>query len=243
MKEYALGATIAKDIILEYRAVDSCNHREDIMKNSMFCHSSVNTLWSFSRALVKSPLSMGMLCPSSPYLTQQLANQIDNNIIYTLQEQVLAEKYTYSKTRQPQGYIFELGAGTGTVTKALLNRGIPTSRLIVFETCPIQCTLLRKNFPQLQIIQDDAAYMKKYLPENAYVASIVSSLPFISLPHSVSNKIIAAIKSLLGKNSLIQYTYSLNQKTLLEKNGFVVHNKHTVWFNLPPARVLSYSIP
>ncbi len=214
------------------------------MKNNILRTGTIKTLWSFSKSLAKAPLSMGMLCPSSSYLTEKLANQVDNHIIFTLQEQVLMETNSpSSKSRQAQGFILELGAGTGVVTQALLKRGIPSSRILVFETCPLQCALLRQKFPHMRIIQDDAAHMEKYLPKNAYVASIVSSLPFVSLPQAVSNKIISAIKSLLGESPLIQYTYSLNQRTLLEKNGFVVRNKHTVWFNLPPARVLSYAIP
>ncbi len=213
------------------------------MKNRMLHCSPLSTMLSFSRAFLKSPLSMGMLCPSSSYLSQKIAKQVSNDVIHTLQSQILMENDSQQRPTEPQGYIFELGAGTGAVTKALLKRGIPASRLFLFETSPIQCKLLRKNFPQLRVIQDDAAQMKKYLPKNAYVASIVSSLPFVSLPRAVSIEVIVAIKSLLGKNPLIQYTYLLNQRTLLEKNGFVVCNKHTVWFNLPPARVLSYALP
>ncbi len=192
---------------------------------------------------MKAPLSMGMLCPSSSYLTKKLANQVDNDIVFTLQEQVFTELNSYDfSNREPQGFILELGAGTGVVTQALLQRGIPSSRLLVFETCPIQCAVLRKKFPDLCIIQDDAAHMKNYLPQNAYVASIVSSLPFVSLPQKVSEQVIYAMKSLLGNSPLIQYTYSLTKQTILEKNGFTINKTQTVWLNFPPARVLSYSI-
>ncbi len=212
------------------------------MKNNILHNGTLRTIWSFSQSFIKSPSAMGMLCPSSSYLTQQLANQVSNDIVYTLQEQVLSEKHTNSKNEKSQGFILELGAGTGVVTQALLNRGIPSSRLLVFESCPIQCTILRKKFPHLCIIQDDAAKMQHYLPQNAYVASIVSSLPFVSLPKEVNERIISAMKSLLGNSPLIQYTYSLTKQTILEKSGFTVNKKHTVWLNFPPARVLSYSI-
>ncbi len=212
------------------------------MKSTLLRNDTLRVAWSFSKSFIKAPLSMGMLCPSSPYLSRKLANQLDNDIIHALQEQVLTEKTISLRSRTPQGFILELGAGTGVVTQALLKRGIPPSRLLIFETCPIQCSILRKKFPHGNIIQDDAAHMEKYLPENAYVASIVSSLPFVSLPKNVSKKIIYAMKSLLGNSPLIQYTYALTNQTILEKNGFTVNKKHTVWLNFPPARVLSYGI-
>ncbi len=212
------------------------------MKKNILHRETLKTLWSFSKSFIKAPLSMGMLCPSSPYLTKKLANQLDSDIIHALQEQVLTEKSVDYYSRTPQGFILELGAGTGVVTQALLKRGIPSSRILVFETCPIQCDILRKKFPHMRIIQDDAAHMQKYLPENAYVASIVSSLPFVSLPKNASKRIIYAMKGLLGNSPLIQYTYALTNQTVLEKNGFTVNKKHTVWLNFPPARVLSYGI-
>lgn len=148
---------------------------------------------------------------------------------------------TERQATERQAYVVELGAGTGAVTKALLARGVPPSRLIVFEQAESMASLLRQRFPGLRIIQDDAAKMKKYIPSDGYIAFMVSSLPFVSLPLSVSENIISAIKENLEGNHLIQYTYALNQKTLLEEKGFAINKKETVWLNLPPAHVLDYS--
>ena len=185
---------------------------------------------------------MGMLCPSSPFLTKKLANQIPDSVILKLRNQQKIESHTNSDAlEEQQGYVIELGAGTGAVTKALLQRGVPPSRLLVFERSDTMASLLTQRFPGIRIIQDDAANMAEYLPKNAYIASIVSSLPFVSLPATVSENIICAIQNNLGDSTLIQYTYALNQKTLLEEKGFSVSEKHTVWLNFPPANVLSYT--
>ncbi len=200
-------------------------------------HKLIGSL-AFSKALLKAPSSMGMICPSSPFLTKQLAKQIPENVILKMRQQV--EQNDQSEQNE-QAYIVELGAGTGAVTRAILNRGVPPSRLLIFERDSTMVSLLNQRFPGLRIIQDDAANMKNYLPENSYVASIVSSLPFVSLPQAVSDNIIYAIKNLLGDNLLIQYTYALNKKTLLEENGFKINKKRTVWLNLPPAHVLCYT--
>jgi len=208
-------------------------------------HKIIGSL-AFLKAFFQSPFSMGMLCPSSPFLTKKLADQIPDSVILKLKnQQKLASQITPqadSKSQEDmQGYIVELGAGTGAVTKALLQRGVPPSRLLVFERSETMASLLMQRFPGIRIIQDDAAHMAKYLPKNAYIATIVSSLPFVSLPVPVSEKIICAIQNILGENPLIQYTYALNKKTLLEEKGFVINKKQTVWLNFPPAHVMSYT--
>ncbi len=221
-------------------------------KNISFpLHKLIGSL-AFIKALLKAPFNMGMICPSSPFLTKKLAYQIPDTIVLEIQKQQKTETNINENTteentaeenqKDPQGYIIELGAGTGAVTKALLERGIPPTRLLVFERSETMASLLVQRFPGIRIIQDDAANMENYLPKNAYVASIVSSLPFVSLPTSVSENIIRAIQKSLGDSPLIQYTYALNQKTLLEEKGFTIENKHTVWLNIPPAHVMSYSL-
>ena len=204
-------------------------------------HKIVGSL-AFLKTLIKAPLTMGMICPSSPFLAKKLAHQIPDSIILKLQNQ---QKIQSKKNvdEEQQGYIIELGAGTGAVTKALLQQGIPPTRLLVFKQSTTMTSLLIQRFPGIRIIQDDAANMANYLPNNAYIAAIVSSLPFVSLPISVSENIIGAIQENLGKSPFIQYTYALNKKTLLEEQGFIVTAKHTVWLNLPPAHVMSYTLP
>ncbi len=203
--------------------------------NSFFTHKIIGSL-AFSKALLKAPFSMGMICPSSPFLTNRLASQIPTEII----EKLKMELSDGNKEQEKHGYVIELGAGTGAVTRALLRRGVPPSRLLVFEHNDTMASLLTQRFPGIRIIQDDAANLAYHLPKNAYIASIVSSLPFVSLPMEVSNNIIDAIKCNLGDKMLIQYTYALNKKTLLEEQGFDIHKKSTVWLNLPPAKVHCY---
>ncbi len=208
--------------------------------SKIFLYKVIGSL-AFSKALLRTPFSMGMICPSSPFLTRKLASQIPSAIILKLQIQQQKTVNNDKENQEEQGYIVELGAGTGAVTKAILNRGVPPARLLVFEKNQTMAALLMQRFPGIRIIQDDAANMKDYLPKNAYIASIISSLPFVSLPKNVSENIICAIQNVLGKNLLIQYTYALNQRTLLEEKGFHVSKKQRVWLNLPPADVLCYT--
>lgn len=81
----------------------------------------MNALTEFSHSLrfiataTRYPLKMGAIWPSSPELAKAMADQVDPQI---------------------EGPIIELGSGTGSITKALIERGIDESRLILIESHP-----------------------------------------------------------------------------------------------------------
>lgn len=197
---------------------------------------------AFLKTAFTSPFSTGMICPSGPFLSKRLANQIPKHIV----DRVIAQKkheqsLLHKNTDSPQAYIVELGAGTGTVTKTILRRGIPANRLLVFEKSATMASLLQQRFPELHIIQDDAANMANYIPKNAYIACIISSLPFLSLPQEATNHIIHAIKDTIGDHTIIQYTYALHKNSILQSAGFDIQNSQIEWRNFPPAKVLSFT--
>ncbi len=190
----------------------------------------------FIKSFKANPKGIGMLLPSSTFLTKEIAKQIPENIILKIQKQV-AEK----KQDEKQFYIIELGGGTGCVTKEILSRGIPLSRLIVFENSSEMANLLKSKFPALHVLQDDAANMEKYLPQNAKIAVIISSLPFLSLPGNMSETIVKTLASTAKDSLLVQYTYSFKEKSFLEEKGFKAKRKKAVFLNFPPAQVINYS--
>ncbi len=209
-----------------------------MFKNSSKNHYStyIKTFSTFVKSIKTNPKSIGMLFPSSSFLSKKLARQIPEDVIAKIHQQVQG-----NTQNEKQVYIIELGAGTGSVTKEILSKGVPQSRLLVFENSSEMASILKAKFPTLQIIQDDAANMEKYIPQNADIAVIVSSLPFLSLPLNVSESIITVITKLLKNSLFIQYTYSFKAKSFLEEKGFRVKRKETVFLNLPPAQVINYS--
>jgi len=136
------------------------------------------------------------------------------------------------------GLVVELGAGTGVVTHALLDRGIPASRLRVVECSAVFARHLRQRYPRVNVIEGDAAVLWSLLQENALVTTIVSSLPLRSL----SNETVAAIveqwrKVLPLGGRVVQFTYALTGKTTEPLHGFIECESRIIWGNLPPARV------
>ena len=79
----------------------------------------------------------------------------------------------------------ELGPGTGSVTEALLNRGLREDRLIAIEKSPKMADLLRARFPRARIITGDAFQLDTaFQTARAQVASV--GTVFCSLPSGIS---------------------------------------------------------
>ena len=172
----------------------------------------------FTKALCSGPQAVGAACPSSRHLADYMASQ------------AMASR---------NGYIVELGAGTGVVTAALLARGLPPERLIVVEKSPLLAEHLRERFPEVTVLEGDAAQLATLLGWRAKrVSTVVSSLPLKSLPKMTVDRIGSELDAILPKGAtFIQFTYSLRCRAIDWAQDVTCLHSHTVWRNVPPARV------
>lgn len=172
----------------------------------------------FARAICSGPQAVGAACPSSRHLADYMASQA-----------VAASK----------GFIVELGAGTGVVTASLLAHGVAPERLIVVEKSALLAAHLRERFPDVTILEGDAADLANLLGWRAQrVSTVVSSLPLKSLPKSTVDQIGSALDAILPKGAtFIQFTYSLRCRAIDWAQQITCLHSHTIWRNVPPARV------
>ena len=172
----------------------------------------------FARAICSGPQAVGAACPSSRHLADYMASQA-----------VAASK----------GFIVELGAGTGVVTASLLAHGVAPERLIVVEKSALLAAHLRERFPDVTILEGDAADLANLLGWRAQrVSTVVSSLPLKSLPKSPVDQIGSALDAILPKGAtFIQFTYSLRCRAIDWAQQITCLHSHTIWRNVPPARV------
>jgi len=173
---------------------------------------------------IRNPRYVGSIFPSSHKLGQSIANHVGSEI---------------------NGYIVELGAGTGSITKALIENGVTPSKLIIIERSEVFVGHLRRINPFIDVIQGDAAEMKRLLGDRcSSVGIVISSLPFQSLPTDHAQLIINALSDIVGQNStLIQYTYNLKRGASHHfSNSFEKTASFTVWANIPPSRVETYRL-
>lgn len=172
----------------------------------------------FTREIWANPRAMGAACPSTPSLASRMAARVPLD---------------------RDGLVVELGGGTGAVTAALLKHGVPPWKLVVVERSPILTDHLRRRFPQLRIIQGDAAQLSHLLGRRPLrINSIVSSLPLRSLHPATTRAISHQFETLLESDGLlVQFTYDLRGTRARLPSCFRRVSSKIVWGNLPPARV------
>lgn len=179
----------------------------------------------FIAAWLRAPLKMGAIVPSSRGLARAMAAQVDAD---------------------HPGVVIELGAGTGVVTDALLEAGVSPKRLIVIEREPKLCGILAVQFPHLNILCEDAAHLDRVLAKMGHprVNAIVSSLPMLTLPKTLTKTIQRQMAGLIGEDGIIvQFTFGA--KSPLNRNDlrkYSVSGKRVkiVLTNVPPAHVWVY---
>jgi phosphatidylethanolamine/phosphatidyl-N-methylethanolamine N-methyltransferase len=171
----------------------------------------------------KSPMRIGGILPSSRGLARAMAAQVDVN---------------------DDGVIIELGAGTGMVTHALVERGVPSKRLLVIEREESLLAILRTQFPKLTIIQVDALHLDVFLKEQGVteINAIISSLPLLTMPRAIRHEIEAKMAEAIVNygGHIVQFTYGSAAPLTRERwvqNRIYGLRKKSVMTNIPPAYV------
>jgi phosphatidylethanolamine/phosphatidyl-N-methylethanolamine N-methyltransferase len=172
----------------------------------------------FLRGLFENPRGVRAPTPSSAFLSAAMADEVD---------------------LQRAGLVIELGAGTGPVTQALLNRGIATERLLVIESTPAFVKLLRQRFPNVRVVQGDALSFDQHVPPGSAVASVVSGLPLLSFPAALRRALIGRGLVLQGDGGrFIQLSYGWRPAV---SDVALRVTRRFVWRNVPPAFVWTYT--
>jgi phosphatidylethanolamine/phosphatidyl-N-methylethanolamine N-methyltransferase len=180
----------------------------------------------FFRRWLDNPRATGAVSPSGRFLARAMASYVDP---------------------AASGPVIELGPGTGPVTEALLERGVAPERLILVEYDPSFCKLLARRFPKARIVHGDAYRLadtlRPVLKDPA--ACVVSSLPLLTRPERGRlNLLRDAFELMQPEGAFIQFTYGLTSPVPLTSRMSGLHFRaeasHSVWLNLPPARVWVY---
>jgi phosphatidylethanolamine/phosphatidyl-N-methylethanolamine N-methyltransferase len=189
-------------------------------------HSYIESLALFGRELIKNPGPIGAAIPSSPALARGMARMVEG---------------------ADSGYVVELGAGTGAITKGLVEGGISPERLLAVEYSPDMAKLLRRRFPKIRVLQGDACNLNHLLrqtfgAEIPPIAAVVSSLPLRSLPQRKVARLFLEVRRLLTHSGhFVQFTYAVHRTTRFPQ-CFQLIGSSIVWANFPPARVESYAV-
>jgi phosphatidylethanolamine/phosphatidyl-N-methylethanolamine N-methyltransferase len=181
---------------------------------------------AFFKIWLRRPGQLGAVLPSSRGLAAAVAACIDVHA---------------------PGIVVELGGGTGKVTEALLDAGVPVGSLIVVECEPALCDVIAARLPDVRLLCADARDLKALLAQRGItepVKAVVSGLPLLCLKRDDCQRILSAAFDIMGDGGdFVQFTYgpaSPVPREVCQRVGISGRRARWIVSNLPPASVWHY---
>lgn len=173
----------------------------------------------FLRRWLANPLQMGSVVPSSPALCRRVVAQV---------------------RLAPGERVLELGAGTGVLSRALLEAGLAPSRLTVVEIVPEMAEHLRRSLPGVEVIAGDARALATPLGPGR-IGTVICGVPLVLLRLEEQRRFIAAMQSVAPGRGFLHYSYCVTSPLPWRKHGLVAKREAWTPLNLPPASVWRYT--
>lgn len=142
----------------------------------------------------------------------------------------------------PGARVIELGAGTGTLTQAILERGVHPSDLHLIEQNEDFADMLRRRFPSCTVVTGDAERLARHLQGlRGSVDFVISGLPLLLFTAARKARVLQQALTMLGKGGCIhQFTYGGRcsvGRALLARYGLHASLLGVAALNIPPAFV------
>ncbi len=192
------------------------------MSASIGEHSETANKSLFFKRWLANPLQMGSIIPSSATFSR-----------------LIAERVQYG----PDEVVVELGAGTGTVTRALLAAGVAPEKLVVVEIVPDMAAHLRNIFPGVHVVCGDGFELPRVLEQAraGRVGDVICGIPLVMLPFPTQQKVVGAMLEASPVRGFLHLSYCITSPLPSEKLGLT--GKRLAWTmkNFPPGGVWRYA--
>lgn len=150
--------------------------------------------------------------------------------------------------------IVELGPGTGSLTRAIVDRLAPGARLLAIEIDPGFAEGIRRRWPAIECVCASAEELPALSAARGFapVDRIISGLPFASLPEPITRGILDGIQQTLrpeGTFTTFQYVHAYGLPPAVAFRHELTRRlggppaSSLVMLNLPPAWVLTWTRP
>jgi phosphatidylethanolamine/phosphatidyl-N-methylethanolamine N-methyltransferase len=176
----------------------------------------------FFKGWIDKPRAVGSIVPTSSVTARRMASIID------------------TKSGLP---VLEVGPGTGVITKAILKRGVKPSDLYTVEYSHDFVTHLRRNYPDINVIEGDGFNLDKTLGDmrDATFDCIVSGVPLLNFP--VARRV-AYLENLLklipDGRPVVQLTYGPKSPIPPGLGDYTIEHFHFILRNIPPTQLWIY---
>lgn len=178
--------------------------------------------WLFFKRWMARPMQMASVTPSSPGLSRLIAAQAQFG---------------------PDEVVVEFGGGTGPITRALLERGVPPSRLYTVERDPELAPYLRRTFPDVNILEGDVVDVRRMLPASLVgkVGTVICGIPMILIPVEAQRAIVDEIFAIMPPGRRF-YAYTYSARSPLRRKALGIQGERVGFTlaNIPPASVWGY---
>lgn len=177
----------------------------------------------FLAAFLRRPTKMGAVAPSSRIYCATMVEHAATGV---------------------DGPILELGPGLGVVTRALLDHGVPPSRITSIEYDPGFAETLQRRFPRVTVVNGDGFDLDRTLASRRTerFAAILLAIPILNLSQSARQALFTDyIGRLRPGGNLTQLSYLPVAPVKPVPGVFSVSSTKIVWANIPPARVWIYT--
>jgi len=185
----------------------------------------------FLQAFLKNPTKVGSITPSSPELAMKMLEGIEPSA---------------------ENIVIELGVGTGAITKFLQDI-VPDERSYIgIELDPDLVELLRRNFPEMNIVCGNAMEMESIHKRSGLgkAGYIVCCLPFVSMPAEVRNGVLDEVDKFMQLGCefrTLQYAHGYYLPSAIKfrelmRNRYGKEKKSSlVVKNVPPGYTLTWA--
>lgn len=170
----------------------------------------------FLRRWLGNPLRTGAIFPSASGLAELVAKNIPDPC---------------------DGYVIELGAGTGAVSEGIARR-VPQEKMVLVEIDEELCQWVRERLPRATVVQGDAMALDRLLPqgvEPGSVAVIVSGVPVVQFPLQDQREFLDQCFDLMQPGgAILQYSFSPVPPLPCRRLGLKAQRLGVAFANLPP---------
>lgn len=174
-------------------------------------------LAQFLGQILRDPAGVGAIAPSGPALAREMAARIPGH----------------------DRMVVEIGPGSGAISRAILESGLPAAKLALLELNGAFCEGLRRDFPGVAV-HNRAAQDMPALGLSG-LGAVVSSLPLLNMAPETRRAIADAVFDALAPGApFIQFTYGARPPLPAETCralGLRWQRSRRIWLNLPPATV------
>lgn len=138
--------------------------------------------------------------------------------------------------------VVELGGGTGTVTRTILDRGVKPENLVVVERQPEFAAHLRKVFPRVRVVEGDARCFGWLLAPHAIprVTSVISTLPIVWFDADSRRRILNQAFALMRPGGRFVQLTNQFAPPIPRSADTRARRAAYVWANFPPSSIWLY---